>query len=100
MNECLRKGPDRYLNSLLSVLICFRNGRAGCAADISKFHNQVYLEMKDVMMQLFKWRSMETWREPSVYAVRCNNFGITSVNCIATCALHKSADEFEDVYPV
>ena len=43
---------------------------------------------------------METWREPSVYAVKCNNFGITSANCIATCALHKSADEFEDVYPV
>ena len=32
MNECLRKGPDRYLNSLLSVLMYFRNGRVGCAA--------------------------------------------------------------------
>ena len=41
MNECLCKGPNRFLNNLLAVLLGFRNGRVGCVANISKFHNQV-----------------------------------------------------------
>ena len=44
INDCVQKGPDRFINNILSVWIGFRNGRIGCAADISKFHNQVYLE--------------------------------------------------------
>ena len=43
----------------------------GCAADISKFHNQVYLE----------------------------ELGVKSAGCIATSALHMSADAFAEVYP-
>ena len=39
MNNLLFKGPDRFMNDLLSVLLCFRDGRVGCAADIIKFHN-------------------------------------------------------------
>ena len=99
MNECLRKGPDRFLNNILSVQICFRNGRVGCVADISKFHNQVYLEEPDIHMQRFLWRFMDTTRKPQVFAVQCNNFGVKPANCIATVALGKSADEFKDIYP-
>ena len=100
MNDCLRKGPDRFLNNLLAVQICFRNGRVGFTADIAKFHNQIYLEEPDVHMQRFYWRNMKTSEKPSVYAVRVNNFGVVSANCIATVALHESADVFKDVYPV
>ena len=92
MNDCLHKGPDRFLNNLLSVVIGFRNGRVGCAADISKFHNQVYLEEEDVHMQRFLWRQMRTMEHPLTYAVKVNNFGVKPANCIATSALHKSAD--------
>ena len=53
MNDCLLKGPDCFMNNLLSVIIGFRNGRVGCVADISKFHNCVYLGEKDVHMQRF-----------------------------------------------
>ena len=42
---------------------------------------------------------MNTDIPPNIYAVPVNNFGVTSANCIATCALHKSADRFADVYP-
>ena len=100
MNDCLHKGPDRFLNNLLSVLLGFRNGRIGCAADISKFHNQVYLEEKDVHMQRFLWRKMKTEELPRTYAVPVNNFGVKPANCIATSALHKSADQYSDIYPV
>ena len=50
MNYHLCKGPDRFMNDLLSVLLAFRNGRVGCAADIRKFHNQVYLLEEDIHM--------------------------------------------------
>ena len=99
MNDCLHKGPDRYLNNLLAVLLGFRNGRVGCAADIAKFHNQVYLEPADVHMQRFLWRNMNTSEEPTVFAVRVNNFGVKAANCIATSALHQSADQFSTIYP-
>ena len=82
LNDCLYKGPDRYMNDLLSVIVGFRNGRVGAVADVSKFHNQVHLVPEDIHMQRFLWRNMETDREPDTYAVAVNNFGITSANCI------------------
>ena len=97
-NKHLYKGPDRFLNDLLGVLLGFRNGRVGAVADLSKFHNQVFLVEEDVFMQLFYWRENPTLTA-QVFAVRCNNFGVVSANCIATCALRKSADRFASVYP-
>ena len=99
MNDCLCKGPDRFMNNLLSVILNFRNGRIGCAADIKKFHNQVHLFDKDIHMQRFLWRDMDTTKPPQTYAVVVNNFGVKPANCIATCALRNSADQFSSVYP-
>ena len=53
MNDCLFKGPESFINDLLSVVIGFRNGRVGCAADLLKFHNQVLLATLDAHMQRF-----------------------------------------------
>ena len=99
MNDCLFKGPDRFVNNLLSVILGFRNGRVGCTADISKFRNRVFLVEKDVHMQRFLWRGMDKEAEPMTYAVKVNNFGVKPANCIATSALHKSADKFAEIYP-
>ena len=100
MNDCLDKGPDRFMNNLLSVVVGFRNGRVGCAADIKKFHNRVRLFLKDIHMQRFLWRGLQTDKPPKTYAVVRNNFGVKPANCIATSALHKSADKFSEIYPV
>ena len=51
------------------------------------------------MMQLFYWKDLNPNISPSIYSVPVNNFGTISANCIATCALHKSADRFTVVYP-
>ena len=99
MNECLLKGPDNFINNILSVLLGFRNGRVGCAADISKFHNRVHLIEEDIHMQRFYWRNMQTYTDPIVHAVPVVSFGVTPANCIATSALQKSADCFAEVYP-
>ena len=88
------------MNDLLSVLLAFRNGRVGCAADIRKFHNQVHLMEEDTHMQRFLWRFMETDQDPQHFAIPVNNFGVKPANCIATCALRNSADQFSTIYPV
>ena len=88
------------MNNLLGVLTGFRNGRVGAAADLNKFHNQVYLVDEDVHMQRFFWRGMNTEIAPQTYAVPVVNFGVKPANCIATCALRKSADRFASSYPV
>ena len=85
---------------MLSVVIGFRNGRVGAAADISKFHNQVHLSEKDMHMQRFFWRGLNKDVSPQTDAVKVNNFGVKPANCIATCALYKSADFFAEIYPV
>ena len=99
LNDCLLKGPDRFINNILSVIIGFRNGRVGAVADIAKFYNQVHLTQADMHMQRFLWRNMDKDVAPTVYAVRVNNFGVKPSGCIATCALHQSADMFSEVYP-
>ena len=99
MNDCLCKGPDRFLNNLLSVILGFRNGRVGCVADIRKFHNQVHLFPEDIHMQRFLWSDGDPSLPPKTYAVAVNNFGVKPANCIATCALRNSADHFASIYP-
>ena len=51
-------------------------------------------------MQRFYWRNLNPKEKPCVYVVQVNNFGVKPANCIATAALHKSADEFAEKYPV
>ena len=99
MNDCICKGPDRFVNDLMAVILGFRNGRVAAAADLSKFHNQVRLTKEDVHMQRFFWREMRTEEKPKTYAVQVNNFGLKPANCIATVALHKSADMFKGQFP-
>ena len=97
MNYHLCKGPDWFMNDLLSVLLAFR---VECARDIKKFHNQVHLMEEDMHMQRFLWRCMETDEEPQHFDIPVNNFGVKPANCIATCALRSSADQFSQIYPV
>ena len=87
-------------NGVLPVLLGFRNGRVAAVADLCKFHNQVHLVREDVHMQRFYWRDLKTNEPPKTYAMVANNFGVKPANCIATSALHKSADLFADKYPV
>ena len=51
-------------------------------------------------MQRFLWRFMERDQEPQHFAIPVVNFGVKPANCIATCALRSSADQFSEVYPV
>ena len=50
INDCIHKGTDNYLNSLLAVSIGFRLGRVAAMMDIIKFHWRVRLNLEDCHM--------------------------------------------------
>ena len=82
MNDCLYKGPDRFMNNLLSVCLGFRNGRVAAAADLSKFHNQVRLVPSDVHMQRFLWRGMQTKEHPKTTSASNQPTALPHLHCI------------------
>ena len=86
------------MNNLLTVCLAFRTGHVAAAVDLSKFHNQVRLVPADVHMQRFLWRGMQKEKQSKTLAVMVNNFGLKPANCIAICALHKSAVVFINNY--
>ena len=92
-NDCVCKGPERFINNILSVILGFRNGRVAATADLRKFHNQVHLIKKDVHMQRFLWRDLKIDEAPKTYAVTVNNFGVRSANCIATLESQELKDQ-------
>ena len=47
LNELLAKGPDCYLNNLVSVLIGFRDGRYAAKGDVKKMFNAIKLVESD-----------------------------------------------------
>ena len=98
MNDCLYKGADRFMNNLLTVCLAFRTGHVAAAVDLSKFHNQVRLVPTDVHIQRFLRRKMQKEEPKKTLAVIVNNFGLKPANCIAICALHKSAVVFINNY--
>ena len=100
LNQILAKGPDRYLNNLAGVIICFRHGRVACKGDVKKMYNGVRLEEEDCYCQCFLWREMDESREPETYQVIVNNIGVKPAGAIATSALYKSAEIHEEEFPV
>ena len=98
-NKVLAKGPDRFLNNLAGVILRFRNGVEAAKGDVSKMYNAVGLAPEDCFIQCFLWRDLDVSADPLVYQVVVNNIGVKPAGCIATLALYKSADHFQEKYP-
>ena len=76
LNKILAKGPDRYLNNLSGVIICFRNGHEVAKSDVRKMYNTVLLEKEDCCVQIFLWRDMNDKKTPDTFQVIVNNIGV------------------------
>ena len=100
LNQVLAKGPDRFLNNLAGVLVNFRNGRVAAKGDVAKMYNCVKLSPRDAYLQCFLWRNLDVSQEPQTYQVVVNNIGVKPAGAIATLALQKSTQRFEDKFPV
>ena len=98
INDFWAKGPD-MLNSMIGVLLRFREEVVAFQGDISKMYNSVRLKPVEQHTHRFLWRNMETHRNPDHYCMITVSFGDRPGGPIAITAMFKSADMKKDVYP-
>ena len=97
LNDCLAKGPDAYNNSLLGMLIRFREHQTVIIGDIKKMYNTVELEEMEQHMHRFLWRSCEQDRKPEVWVITRVNLGDRPSGTIAITAKNNTAHMFSHI---
>ena len=98
LNEYWAKGPD-LLNSLLGVLIRFRENEVALVGDIKKMYHSVKTTPTEQNTHRFLWRDMDTRREPDTYVIQRVSFGDKPSGTIATVALRKTVEMGQEQYP-
>ena len=96
LNDHVHQGPD-LANSLIGVLLRFRQGDTGFMADIEGMFHQVLVTRDDRDVLRFLWCDEES-PDPKTYRMKSHLFGgIWSPSC-ANFALKKVGEEFSSEY--
>ena len=90
LNDYWAKGAD-VLNSLIGVLLRFREGVVGIQGDISKMFNSIRLGTLEQHTHRFLWRNMDTNKPPDHYISLVVPFGDKPSGSIAITAMHETA---------
>ncbi|XP_076656372.1 uncharacterized protein LOC143361016 [Halictus rubicundus] len=98
LNDVLLPGPD-LLNSLLGVLMRFRQRKIAFVADIKEMFLQIKIREEDRDVQRFLWRETERNQKPDVYRMSSMIFGAISSPSSAQYVKNRNADEFATLYP-
>ncbi|XP_068223879.1 uncharacterized protein [Palaemon carinicauda] len=99
LNEMWAKGPD-MLNSLLGVLLRFRENEVAFVCDLAKMYNTISLSLFDQHCHRFLWRDFKVDVKPDHYMLTCVPFGDKPSGTIAMLALKLTAEMSKDEYPV
>ena len=93
LNDCVYQGPD-LANSLVGVLLRFRQMPTAVMADIEAMFQQVHVtpEQRDVLRFLW-WPGGDITSDPVVYRMTTHLFGGTWSPSSCNFALRKTADE-------
>lgn len=62
-------------------------------------YHRVLIPQKDQHVHRYRWRNLETNREPDVYVKTVLTFGDKPAPAMAQIALRKTADQAKDLYP-
>ena len=98
LNEYWAKGPD-LLNSLLGILVGFRENEVAFIGDIKKMYHTVKTTVLDQHTHRFLWRDMVTDKAPDTYGIQRVSFGDKPSATIATMALCKTAEMGSEQFP-
>ena len=98
LNNCLAKGPDSYYNSIVGLLLRWREDHVALVADIKKMYHSVILSEPDVHCHRFLWRDLDINKEPEIYAIQRVNMGDRPAAAIATEALRQTAEKCKDTH--
>ena len=93
LNEQLLQGPD-FLNSLVGVLLRFRQEQVAIAADVEAMFHQVRVERQDQEALKFLWfRKGDLSQKPTEYRMVVHLFGATSSPSVCCYAMRRTAHE-------
>lgn len=92
LNNCLAKGPDSFRNSIIGLLLRWREEPIAIVGDIQKMFHSVYLHPLEQHCHRFLWRDLDQHRDPDVYVMERVNMGDRPAPAIATEALFMTAD--------
>ena len=84
--------PD-MTNSLIGVLLRFRQGNIGLTADVQSMFHQVRVREHDQDALRFLWWTGGYNDPTDVYAMNVHIFGAASSPCVANSALRQAADD-------
>ena len=87
------------LNSLIGILIRFRENEIAFIGDVRKMYHTVYTKELDQHTHRFLWRNMDTTRQPDTYVIQRVSFGDKPSGGIATVAMRKTAEFGHQEFP-
>ena len=98
LNEHLLQGPD-LTNSLVGVLLRFKNGRFAVTADIQEMFHQVKVPEQDRdVFRFLWWPKGDTSLPLTEYRMSSQIFGATCSPSIVNYCLRRTADDFGEPY--
>lgn len=98
LNGQLLSGPD-LMNSLVGILIRFRQEPIAIAADIEAMFHQVKVRDKDCdVLRFLWWPGGDLTKQPKIYRMKVHLFGATSSPCCTAFALQKTAEDNADEF--
>ena len=98
LNSFLAKGPEAYNNSMMRLLLIFREQPVVIIGDIRKMYNSIELEQLETHCHRFLWRDLED-RTPDVWAITRVNLGDRPSGTISIVARDLTADKFQSINP-
>lgn len=98
LNSQLMQGPD-FMNSLVGVLIRFRQDHVAIAADVeAMFHQVRVLEEDTDALRYLWWPGGDMSQPPKCYKMKVHLFGATSSPSCTGYALKRTAADHKDHY--
>ncbi|XP_030386687.1 uncharacterized protein LOC115633383 [Scaptodrosophila lebanonensis] len=98
LNTSLLKGPE-VTNPLIAILLQFRNGAIGVAADIKEMFSQIRIQPEDQQAQRFLWRDGLTSQPIQHYAMTSLIFGAVCSPYCAEYIKNKNAEIYQEQKP-
>ena len=98
LNNQLLQGPD-FMNSLVGVLIRFRQENVALVADIEAMFHQVRVQDEDCdALRFLWWSDGDLSKTPKCYRMQVHLFGATSSPSCTAYALRRTATDHADLY--